>query len=248
MALKNLTVEEMVSVSGAWTDASNAGHEALQQQPRLAAFLGDLQTVHEDIVAVVPGPNKPREAEIVELAAQEDALHDTLARGIHGMLTHLALLQDDGSVYIELRDELMPAGLAKTIQATYRGQAGWTYLLRERLMGDSRKALEGIPLPDGRNLFATVDAWLDAGARLGKLEEERARLAEGKSLAAQVVSARNQWIRLVNTLLSLAEWSELDEEAERVIFGPLQDAESTADQRAARRSSDAVAPEPVGSD
>ncbi len=248
MALKNLTVEEMVAVSAAWTDASNQGHRALKEQPRLAAFQGDLQSVHQDIVAVAPQPDKPREAEIIELAAQEDALHDTLARGIHGMLTHLALLQDNGSVYIELRDELMPSGLGKTIQATYRGQAGWTSLLRKRLTGESRKTLEGIPLPDGRNLFATVDAWLDAGDRLGKLEEERARLVEGKSLGAQVVSARNQWIRLVNTLLSLAEWSELDADAERLIFGPLRDAEATADQRAARRSSEAVAPEPIARD
>lgn len=243
MALKNLTLAEMVEVSDAWTTTTDGGHQALLRQPRLAALLPDVQRVHDGLVQLTPAAQDPRRTALASLAAEQDDLHDTLARGIHGLLTHLALLADDGAALLQLRDKLMPAGLGKTIRTTFRAQAGWTNLLRAQLTADVRQALQAVPLPNSRNLDQTVTAWLDAGDRLGQLEMERARLEErdGSSFAEQSVAARNKWIRVVNALVNLSELAELAPDAEQLIFGPLRDAEAKAEQRAARRSAQRVA-------
>jgi hypothetical protein len=97
-------------------------------------------------------------------------------------------------------------------------------------------------------MLTRVEAWLSAADRLGAYEEERARL-DGKpveSLGKQTVEARNGWIRAANAFIGVAALAQLDEAKDRLIFGPLHDAEAKADLRTARRSSgksgDASAP------
>jgi hypothetical protein len=246
MALKNLTLQEMVDVSAAWTNTTDGGQLALLGQPRLAALLPDVQQVHEALLQLKPAIKDPRKAELLARASQQDELHDTLARGIHGVLTQLALLADDGSALLRLRDTLMPAGLGRTIRTTFRSQAGWTTLLRTQLTTEHRQALQSIPLPNGGNLNDTVSAWLDAGDRLGELETERARIEEREqtSPGELAVAARNKWIRVVNALVELGELSELAPDVDQSIFGPLRDAQSKAEQRAARRSTKRVESSP----
>jgi hypothetical protein len=246
MALKKLTLQEMVDVSAAWTATTDGGHLALIRQPRLAALLPDLQRVHDALLQLRPEADDPRKTELLALASDQDELHDTLARGIHGVLTQLALLAEGGSALLRLRDTLMPAGLGRTIRTTFRSQAGWTTLLRTQLTAESREALQAIPLPNGSNLDETVSAWLDAGDRLGQLETERARLEEREqtSPGELAVAARNKWIRVVNALVELGELSELAADVDQSIFGPLRDAQAKAEQRAARRNAQRVAPSP----
>jgi hypothetical protein len=243
MALKNLSVEEMVTLSEAWVTPGNPAHQALSQEPRLHGLVSDLTVAHGAIHAVTPRTGDPRKAEIARIATEEDIVHDRLARGVYGLLTEAALLDEQGEQLIAVRDQLMPDGVAKVTQATYRGQAGHAALTRQRLTPELRAALAGVPLRQG-NLLARVDAWLAAADRLGALEEERARLdgASGSSLGKQTVDARNGWIRVVNALTGVAALAELDEAKERTIFGPLRDAEAKADLRTAKRSAGKVVP------
>lgn len=67
-------------------------------------------------------------------------MHDLLARGIYGLLTELAQLDDQGAELLSLRDKLFPQG-RKRMQTTYRGQAGHAGLLRERLTPELRTQL-----------------------------------------------------------------------------------------------------------
>lgn len=239
VALKNLSVEEMVNISEAWITPDNPAHRALLGVERLKGLLPDIQAAHRAIFAVVPTPNDPRQAEIARLAAEEDAVHDALARGIYGYLTELALLDHNGEPLLELRDQLMPEGLSAAIHNTYRGQAGFAKLLRDRLTVDARSKLAELVVRQG-TLLDRVEAWLAAGDRLGALEEERGRFAaaQGPSFGAQTVAARNGWIRAANALLAVAELSELDPGTDRVMFGPLRDAEAKAEHRSARRTPD----------
>ena len=62
MALKNLSVEEMVAVSSAWVSAENPAHGLVLAQPRLAALLSDLARVHGAIYAGAPRDADPRKA------------------------------------------------------------------------------------------------------------------------------------------------------------------------------------------
>src|SRR5690606_9871603 len=126
--------------------------------------------------------DNPRKAELSRLLSETDAVHDVLAGGIYGLLTEMSRLDDEGADLLSLRDALMPQGLARTVQSTYRGQAGHAGLLRERLTADLRQQLAQIPLRKG-NLLERTEAWLATADRLGALEEERARLelSEGPS-------------------------------------------------------------------
>jgi hypothetical protein len=203
-------------------------------------MLPDIKAAHAAIMAVVP-KHEPRLAEISQLAAEQDSVHDLLARGIYGFLSEAAQLVDNGEDLVELRDELMPQGLAQTIQSTYRGQAGQAKLLRERLNPAAKNKLQALVLPDGSNLVDRVQAWLAAADRLGKLEEERARIeSDNPPFGTRTVIARNQWVRTVNALLAVAALAEIDEDTDRIVFGPLRDAEAKSDARAARRSAEAT--------
>jgi hypothetical protein len=239
MAFKNMTAEEMVEISGAWTSTDNAAHSMMKSVARLSGMLPDVQTAHAALVALIP-KNDPRFAQIGRLASEADALHDLLARGIYGFLSEAAQLVEDGHELLSLRDALMPEGLSPVIHATYRGQAGYAKLLRERLDAATKDSLRAVLLPDSSNLLDRVQAWLDAADRVGKLEEERARMETGgPALGAHVVNARNQWVRTVNALVAVAALAELDAETDRIVFGPLRDAEAKADARSARRSAGA---------
>jgi hypothetical protein len=246
MALKNMSMEEMLMISQAWVSPENPAREAIGGVPRLAGVLPDLEGAHAAMYAVTPKAQDPRKAEIARTAVEVDALHDRFARGIHGYLTEAAALDDSGAELLALRDTLMPDGLAKVVQATYRGQAGYGRLLRERLTPALRAQLEALPLRRG-NLLGPVESWLSAADRLGELEEERARLdtAQTPSTAQQVIDARNRWVRVVNAFESLAALADLDATTERLVFGPLRDAEAKADQRIARRKASAPTPPAV---
>ncbi len=235
MALKGLTIEEMEPVSAAWVDETNPAHQAILTVAELSGLLPKLKGVHAELHAAVP-QDDPLAKEISQLSATTDATHDALARGVYGYLTEVALLVDDGTPLLALRDELMPEGLSAVVHNTYRGQAGFAALLRGRLTSQSRGQLRELPLPGGKSLHDAVEGWLAAADRLGELEETKARLqASVPTVAGRIFDARNRWIRTVNALIANAALAELDEEQERLIFGPLRAAEATADARAARR-------------
>ena len=234
MATKNLSVEEMVSVSGAWTTEGDPARQLLLESSRLSGLLPDVEAAHAAIYAVRP-EHDDGEADIIKQSGELDARHDRLARGIHGVLSESALLEE-GSAALALRDALFPEGLAAAINTTYRGQAGRGALVRELLSSEQRGQLAAVQLLEG-SLLSKVDAWLDTAEQLGALETDRARreTPESPSRRLQILEARNGWVRVVSALQSIAALANLDEPADRLLFGPLRDAEATADRRAARR-------------
>lgn len=240
MALRNLTVEEMVALSAGWVGAGNAAHRLLKSHTRLVALLPDLERVHNAIYSVTPQLLDPRKAELSQRAVALDARHDQIVRGIYGVLTAYAPLAEDASESLELRDALIPGGLSAVTQISFRGQAGYASLLRDRLTPELRKRLKAFSLPKG-SLLDRVETWLETAQKLGELEEERARIeaSEGPSLGRQTVEARNLWIRVVNAFLSLAALADLDSKDDLILLGPLRDAEARADARSLRRKTGA---------
>lgn len=236
MALKNLTVEEMVALSAGWVGADKAAYQVLKANTRLSGLLPDLERAHATIYGVTPQAIDPRKAELAQQAIALDVRHDQIARGIFGVLTEYANLTEDGNDYIQLRDELFPNGIAPVIQISFRGQAGYAGLLKSRLSAELEQRLQAFVLPK-TTLLEKVTQWLDLARQLGDIEEQRAQLerTDGPSFGQQVVDARNLWIRVVNALLSLAGLSALDPQHDTLLFGPLREAESRADARMQRR-------------
>lgn len=243
MALRNLTNEEMVQVSSGWT-AGTSARGKLEAVPLLKGLLPQLDQAHEGLLRASTATEDARLKELSAQAAQVDAVHDTLLRGLYDFLTGLSLLVEDGQRFITLRDRLFPDGPAM-IQRSYRGQAGAAEMIRERLTPAVEQELQSIPVP-GTHLGERVEAWLKAAAKLGALEDERAQLANTPPTPrGMLMNARLSWIRAVNALVANAQLVELSPEDDAAIFNSLRQAEAAGDARSARRRTNEVTPEPT---
>lgn len=250
MALKRLSTEEMVQLSGPWVTEGTEARDAILAVPEMAGVLPKVEAAHGALHGVQPTAEDPRLARLQEEAAEEDVQHDTLVRGMHMYLTSLALLSGSSTTadsLLQLRDFLLPDGL-ETMQKSYRAEAGAGDLLKTRLSDDAgaKKQLKKIPVLE-KHLGQYVDMLLARAKRLGELEDERARIVNAPaspSDGARLMLARNQWIRAVNALVANADLAELDGDKSRLVFGALRLVEKKADRRVKLPEVEA-APEPA---
>lgn len=248
MALKRLSTEEMVQLSGPWVTDGTDARQAILAEPTIAGVLPHVEAAHQGLHEAQPTGEDPRLAEVQEEAAGVDLDHDTIVRGAHGLLTSLALLCGDAAKageLLALRDFLLPDGL-ETMQKSYRAESGAGSFLETRLAedADKKKQLEAIPVLD-KNLGDHVGVLLAKAKHLGELEDERAKLVSSganPSDAAKLLAARNRWIRTVNALVANAAMAELPEATDHLVFDALRVAEKAADRRAARSAAAKNAP------
>lgn len=247
MALKRLTTDEMVQISGSWVAKEGEPHKALLRVPELSGLVPSVEGAHLALHATQPAVADPRLAALIAEIAGIDLAHDSTVRGVYTLLTALALLAGAGAhadALLKLRDILLPEGLGAT-QKTNRAEAGAAELLKTRLASepDANRQIGEIPVLD-HTVRYFVDRWMDSAKRLGDLEDERARLVgdSGPGDGAKVIAARNQWIRVVNALVANAALANLDEPTDQLLFGALRLAEKTADRRRAVGRDDALKP------
>ena len=237
MALKRLTTAEMVQISSPWTTNGSTARRAMQSVPELAGVLPRVDAAHKQLHAVRPVQNDPRAAEITAEAAEIDARHDAVVRGVDRVLEGAALLAGDSPRAREIeaaRSVLTPDGLT-IVSTSYRNEAGAAALLKSRLGSEPAvKALLASVVVDKKKTLATfVNERIQLAEKLGELEDERAQLASapGELDGVAHVDARNAWIRAVNALIANAELAELPPEQHALIFGALRQAEARAVRR-----------------
>ncbi len=241
MALKRLPTDEMLHLSAAWLDPQSRAHAAIKASPDLAPSLPRLRAAHQELAtAAQPAPENQKLADVSSEQVTIDLRHDDIIRGCYWLLTGTAhLLGDDadGAGWLRLRDILVPDGLSST-QKSYAAEAGQAAQLKARMTPALRAQTDAILVgAKGAKLTLTelLQEWIDLGARLGELEQEKNRLTAAGDKEANVsptLVARNKWIRNVNVLLAVAEAAELSAETMKLLFGPLRAAEAKADQRA----------------
>jgi hypothetical protein len=236
MSRKRLLSEEMLSLSAAWIQPQSPAHQAILANQDLAALLPRITAAHNAVSATAqPSTDNPRLDEISQEQADIDTRHDDLIRGAHAIFSGIAALlgPHDGADFLELRNQLIPDGLAST-QKTYRAESGQADQLATRLTPEIRAITNKIRL-DPKNTAHTLthylDEWIALGKQLGTLEDEKTRLEPADITPAKHVAARNNWIRIVNLFHALAETAELDPSTYKLIFGPLLDAETKAAHR-----------------
>lgn len=259
MALKNLTVEEMIGMSSSWV-APGETRTLLEKHPRTAGILGDIVAAHEGLVGSQEKAQQ-EDQKLASLVVQQksvDGVYDRKARGSNLLLAALAELCDDEAqarTFAEAQALLHPNGLA-FINQNYAAEAGVAELTRHRLQEAPavQALLASIPLPPGfgPTLAAEVQTWLDAGETLRKLEAERIALVDTSETASaqsperkpQSV-ARNRWIRVIRLVLDQINLDESpDPELRRRVLLPVAEAEARADARAGRAVQPASPPEP----
>lgn len=245
MALKRLSTEEMLHVSGGWIDPTSDAHAAILASADLAPSLPRLKTAHDELAAAAqPAPQNKRLAEVSSEQVAIDLRHDDIIRGCYWLLTGTAHLlgteDEDGAVWLELRDRLVPDGLSST-QKTYGAEAGQAAQLATRMTPAMRARTDAILVgtkATKATLTEFIEEWIHLGKQLGELDDEKARLTAAldrngnATTVSPTLTARNKWIRNVNVLVAVAEAAELPASTMKLLFGPLQAAEAKADQRA----------------
>jgi hypothetical protein len=235
MAANTLTLNEMVHVTGAMTARPSEARAILERTPFLKPLLVALDAAHERVVSAMP-PSDNRVKELSVAAAGLDAVHDALASNLYGYLTNLSGLMNGGPQLLDLRDELLPDGVAGATQVTYEAEAGYAERLAARLTPELSARLAAVPVCS-RTLLDLVNEWIEAGQHLGQLEQERREALT--ELAARPVGAVNQarleWVRTINAVRGVASMAGLSQSEHRTVFGLLEELEHKGDQRVSRR-------------
>jgi hypothetical protein len=240
MALKDLSVQTMVTISSAWLDPER-DRPLLEALPRVTALVPDIEKAHAGLVTTQK-QDSTATAQLTALQEKEaevDLLHDRKAHGTHHVLTGFAELaddSDDAAEFLALRDRLMPEGLRVTTRS-YTDQAGEVELVEGRLLPSDKALLKQLPTPKG-DLRKAVDGWFKAGRQLGQLEAERRELQRkidagegGGATAGDVLRARNGWIRVVRGVLAMLDLEKIEDDTLEKIVGPLRQAEQKAERR-----------------
>jgi hypothetical protein len=230
MALKDLSNQTMIELSGAWLGANRPLLEAM---PHVAPLVADLQTAHDGLLAAVTTP--PDDGGIGDLTRQMtdlDALHDRLARGIYYLFGALQDLTDDADQkqqYAALTTALFPKGIG-IIQASYLDEAGQAALVEASLTSDQKQQLKAIPTPFG-SLLAMARAWFKAARELGDTTQKRAAIVQQPKASTATLGQRNTWVKIVKAMLAMIELDAPSDDMRATIEGPLNLALSAATPR-----------------
>ena len=248
MALKRLYNGEMVSLSGPLTQADHPDRKILADIPATAALLPELDKAHRSLLSTQIKPEaETRLAAIIKVEKSLDVRHDDLIRGVSGLLTSLAYLTRDPALaagVLHVLSVLLPDGL-DAVTRTYREEAGQAALLESRLSAADIALLKKIKILEG-TAWDAVKEWMDVGAKLGALEDERAGLpATSGPSPADVVTARNRWIRTINAMRSVLDLVAADHPGVVKIRGRITEAERKADHRVASAEAAQVPSDPM---
>lgn len=234
MARRDLLLESMVSISSPWVNPAE-DRPTLERFPALVGSLVTLDRAHEGLLATQQkeGVKAAEIQRLTEQATELDAVHDRKARAVFGLLGGLVDRADDPAerdAWEALRQALFPKGLASN-SASYLAQAGNVQLIRARLTPAMQRRLDQTDM-GGESLGETVADWFSAAHQLGEVFTRRARMrneADGQVISpAQVLDARNYWIRVVNNFIEMLELAGVDPETQDRLLTPLHEAESAA--------------------
>lgn len=201
----------MVSLSATLVDESHEDCRAIKADSVGAALWPFVVKAHQGLLAtqrILPTPERLQD--IIKLGALYDGRHDDVIRGIWHLGTAMEFLHErpeDKEQFRRLRDKMLPDKLLATTRS-YREEAGQAELMKSRLDAADWALLRRIYLPSGRTMADAVLEWLDLAAKLGALEHERTGdPAFAGPTAADVLAARNIWIRAMRMLRDALELS-----------------------------------------
>lgn len=243
MAWKHLRTGEMLSLTSPLLDPQHPEQQALSAEPLTAAILPYVEGAHQRLLKTQVRDNvQARVAELGLKQAEVDSLHDALKRAVYDMLGAAAigaLDQDYAARCNALRALVLPEGYSG-LNRSYRDEAGQAALLAERLGADEIALLEGIRI-GSRSAWSLLQQVLELAAELGRLQDEREKAEREGASPADVVAARNRWIRVINVLMAAIELIEEPSAALLSVTRRFGEAEKRVNRRGSGQNS---TPEP----
>lgn len=236
MAIRDLSVGQMIQVSNSWLE-NKKNKATLSKLDKVSPWLPGLAKAAESLKAQNAARMSNQTALGKVMAAQEaeDAVHDRLVRGGMGLMAALENLAPElnqpPGAFLTLQKELFPAGLQMG-QRSYADEAAEHKLAPTRISAASKPLLQ-LKLGPG-TLESVIGLWLDSAKRLDHLEQQRnALVGEGEvhKAAGNVRDARNAWTKAasaIETNLMALEPDELDEITRNVLLATLRRYEDLA--------------------
>ncbi len=233
MPLRRLTANEMIQLSNPWVNRHSDDHQRLQAIPEIAALLPYLEDAHQRLVSALPAYLPDPLKQLSLEASRVDLLHDSLARGIYTAMSGFIMLSTDQELIGQVKHLLkviFPEGLS-IIQRPYREEASEGALVDARVGAEDRAVLARLPLPEG-DVKMAFENWMSVARRLGKIEDQRAKEAQrvARVATADLVKARNKWIRAVTALVSYLDLLP-HEEAVVAIINRIRNIEHHSEQQ-----------------
>lgn len=246
MALRDLSTPVMVSLTSTWVDHSHGDHAALCAQPQSAGLVSSVEASHNGLLAIQVSTTESASARLIEVKAEQTAVsqrHDRMIHGVWWYLSAVAALTPSAEKAAELtalRDRLLPDGLSLK-NTSYRDKIGAASLAHARLTREDRALLASLRTPVG-TLDDAVTGWFAEAARLGELEHERATIEPQGTAPADVLKARNNWVR---TIAAVRAALFLVDELPLALAQLLQRVEDAEHKAAPRAESQPVADTPT---
>ena len=215
MALRDLSTETMLAISGTWLDREG-DRPKLETDSVVKAYLGRLEVAHEGLRShrSLEGDLDKQIASLIKRTTALDQRHDRKARAIYGALTAAVNLTDDliqRKDYREAQRVIFPEGLS-IVQCSYLEEAGAVEALAARSTPEVREKLAQIRFRDV-GLDQVLDEWIEAGRELGRAQLERMRLERQDDkesvVASDIYRSRLVWIRTVNSMIDLLAISQV---------------------------------------
>ncbi len=241
MALKRLTAGEMIHTTQSWVDAKHRHHQLMKVPAEVAVLLPHVERVHLALLALQPtvDPQAKSRARVLE---ELDAQHDDMVRTIYHLFLaqiYLSQVETERELWQRLCDTVLPEGLL-VVKRSYSDEAGQATLAHSRLSAEDKKQLKTLVLGK-ESMLALIERYVQVAQKLGEVASVHYQPTVQPS-RSDAASARNQWIRVVNTVLAAIDMIPNNEDLLREVVAPLREIERRAERR---RSTSEPEPEPT---
>lgn len=239
MHLSRLSPSEMLTLSQTFLDPSHPANQALAAKSELASLISRLRETHQVLLAH-QSQDEVRASSLQRDMRALDAEHDDLVHGFDNLCQAMLLLVDDEDArkrWERLYQLLLPGG-RKVAKLSYQAEADNALLLRQIIDGmpDADRYFLKAHRIGGRTLLDIIERLIATGKELGEKELERQALPVAPTDDA-LLTARNQWVRIVGAIVAMLQMAELlgelPEGIKTHVLAPLRQAtESSAPHRA----------------
>ena len=237
MAIKNLTIPEMLNISEALIKPGTPENDELKRIPEASwgikylekAFnsLCDTQVVKDDSVM----------KKLFEQGTEFNKIHNNTLKGIDLFIRGMIFFREDLALSLkQLHKEIFPKGLS-VAQLSYRGKSGEVEKRNSRLSDSSKKLLKSLTVSPDNTLADMLESANSAASELGKIENKKAdlrRLKKKGPTGKEVVAIRNQWIKAMNSFLEAVGFIETKSPGIKDILNRIYRAEKKAVNRTKR--------------
>jgi hypothetical protein len=218
MAINQLTIQEMVSVTNQWVDPSSRANAVLTSNHVLKTIYPQVVTLNTQLLGVrkvdVAGA-----AALTASATEADGEHDFWVEAI--VNTCDAVHPTQPTLGLEdIRQWLFPRGVQHA-RDSYGTEVGYAAQKATELDSSRKKQLKGIVF-GGQTLLQWVDNYFDAAKKLGDIEAQRAAATPPTS-SADALAARRAFLGLVKGLEAAAKLAGLSEDDFAAVFGLLKE-------------------------